>query len=54
MIDIFLYFLIKLTYFLSQFFEMQRNDAVRALDIYKRATNQVNICPFTLADPLIK
>jgi hypothetical protein len=31
---------------------MQRSDAVRALDIYKRATNQVKFCPSTV-DPLM-
>jgi len=36
-----------------QFFEMQRDDAIRALDMYKRAISQVNLISFLLlVDPL--
>jgi len=36
-----------------QFFEMQRDDAIRALDMYKRAISQVNLIYFLLlVDPL--
>jgi hypothetical protein len=33
---------------------MKRSDAVRALDIYKRASNQVNFYHFYFDDPVTK
>lgn len=42
------YYIYRTHFLLWQFFEMQRDDAVRALEIYKKSGSQVYVVFYTL------